>query len=162
MFHRFTLAGCLAAALALPATAHDGSATHDKGDVSVSHVYTVAGSATAHAIEVFMTIENTGDDPVVLTGAEIDFAAPGLFHAPTIGDDGTLAVRTVPAVEIAAGQILTMQPGGLRVVFNDVQQVLTAGDHFEAHLAFEGLGQLDIEVDVEAPTTGAGGDGDLG
>ncbi|ETX28460.1 copper chaperone PCu(A)C [Roseivivax isoporae] len=149
MFRRTFLAAALAAGTVMPVSAHHDGDTFANAGITVSHAYTVAGSATAHAIEVFVTIENASDTAVTLTAAEIDFAAPGVFQAPTVDDQGVLAVRDIAAVEIAAGQTLTMQPGGIHIVFNDVQQPLAPGDHFHAHLDFADLGEIEIEVEVE-------------
>ena len=148
-FMRSLAAAMLAVGLALPAYAHHDGEIFEQAGIQVSHAWTVETSAKAHAVEVYMTLENTGDRPVVLTGAEIDFAAPGVFQAQTIDSSGTLKTTEVARVEIAPGQSVTMQPGGLRLVFNDVKRVLHAGDHFHAHLDFAGVGEMEIEVDVE-------------
>jgi hypothetical protein len=149
MIRHILIAAAFALAAVMPATAHHDGEQYRKGDISVSHAWTGETGAMAHAIEVYMTIENHGSEPVTLTGAEIDFAQPAVFQAQAVGNDGTLRTREVATVEIAAGQSVTMQPGGLRIVFNDVQRALRAGDHFHAHLQFAEIGELEIEVEVE-------------
>ncbi|MFP4537148.1 MAG: copper chaperone PCu(A)C [Dichotomicrobium sp.] len=139
----------LALATSLPATAHHDGEQYRKSKVSVSHAWTGETGAMAHAIEVYLTIQNDGSEPITLTKAEIDFAQPGVFQAQVVSEDGTLRSREVSTVEIAAGQSVTMQPGGLRIVFNDVQKALHAGDHFHAHLEFAEIGELEVEVKVE-------------
>lgn len=151
MFRRSFLAATLAAAAALPAIAHHDGDQYGAGQVVVSHAHTVAVSGTAHAIDVFVTIENTGETPVTLTGAEVDFAAPGVFQAPSVAEDGTMSIREVSQVEIAPGQTITMQPGGLHIVFNDVQQPVEAGAHFHAHLLFADMPEVEVDVEVEDP-----------
>jgi len=148
---RYTLiAVAFALAAVLPATAHHDGERYRTANIAVSHAWTGETAGMAHAIEVYMTIENTGAEPVTLTGAEVDFARPGVFQAQVVGTDGTLRTREVGTVEIAAGQGITMQRGGLRIVFSDVQRRLFAGDHFHAHLQFAEIGELEIEVEVEA------------
>lgn len=149
MIRHLFLTVILALALSVPATAHHDGEQYQKSKVSVSHAWTGETGATAHAIEVYLTIQNNGPEPVTLTKAEIDFAQPGVFQAQVVGDDGALRTREVSTIEIAAGQSVTMQPGGLRIVFNDVQKALHAGDHFHAHLLFAEIGELEIEVNVE-------------
>ncbi len=149
MIRHILIAAAFAVAAVMPATAHHDGEQFRKAGISVSHAWTGETGAMAHAIEVYMTIKNIGAEPVTLTGAEIDFAQPGVFQAQAVGDDGTLRTREVATVEIAAGQSVTMQPGGLRIVFNDVQRRLFAGDHFHAHLQFAEIGELEIEVEVE-------------
>ena len=149
MIRKAFLAAALALAAALPAAAHHDGDTYAKDTVRVSHAWTEETAEMAHAIDVYMTIENTGEEPVTLTAAEVDFAQAGVFQAQVVGDDGTLRTREIKQVEIAPGQSVTMQPGGLHIVFNDVQRTLNAGDHFHAHLRFAQVGELEIEVEVE-------------
>jgi copper(I)-binding protein len=84
-----------------------------------------------------------------------------VFQAPEIAQDGKVSVREVSAIEIAPGQSVTMQPGGMYIVFNDIQRTIASGEHFEAHLAFEGLGEIEVEVEIE-PAGRAGKPGGMG
>jgi periplasmic copper chaperone A len=59
-------------------------------------------------------------------------------------------VTEVPAIEIAPGQTVTFQPGGIRIVLPNVQRHYSEGDHFHMMLEFETAGEIEIEVDVEA------------
>lgn len=149
MIRYILIAAAFAVAAVMPATAHHDGEQYRKGNIAVSHAWTGETADMAHAIEVYMTIENTGSETVTLTGAEVDFAQAAVFQAQAVGADGALRTREVASVEIAAGQSVTMQPGGLRLVFNDVQRRLFAGDHFHAHLQFAEIGDLEIEVEVE-------------
>jgi len=165
MIRNILIAAVFAVVAVMPASAHHDGEQYRTGNVSISHAWTGETGAMAHAIEVYMTIQNNGSEPVTLTGAEIDFAQPAVFQAQVVGEDGGLRTREVATVEIAPGQSVTMQPGGLRLVFNDVQRRLFAGDHFHAHLQFANIGELEIEVEVEqADENGdqAGDDGELG
>lgn len=139
----------LAITAVLPAAAHHDGHIFTKGAAKVSHAWTVETGKTAHAVEIYMTIENTGDAPIRLTGASVRLADAGVFQSPVVGDDGALSVRELTAVEIAPGQSITMQPAGLHIVFNDVQRTLRAGGHFHATLTFAEIGALEIDVDVE-------------
>jgi copper(I)-binding protein len=149
MIRHILVAAAFALATVVPATAHHDGEQYRKGNISVSHAWTGSTAEMAHAIEVYMTIENKGPEALTLTGAEVDFAQPGVFQAQVVSADGALRTRETGAVEIAAGQSVTMQPGGLRIVFNDVQRRLFAGDHFHAHLQFAEIGEVEIEVEVE-------------
>ena len=149
MFHRAITAAAISAAFIMPAAAHHDGDIFEANGIVVSHAHTVEVSASAHSMDVFMTIENTTDTAVTLTGASVDFADSGIFQAPSVSDSGTMSVREVSALEIAPGQVLTMQPSGVHVVFHNVQEAFEGGDHFHAHLTFDGLGEMEIEVEVE-------------
>ena len=149
MVRIFLAASTLAAAAAWPVTAHHDGDTAVLGNISISHAWTAETASMAHAVEVYVTVENTGREPVTLTGAGVDFAAPGVFQAPAVRSDGTMSTSDISAVEVGAGQTITMQPGGLHIVFNDVQDILSAGKHFHARLEFAEAGEVEIEVLVE-------------
>lgn len=149
MFRNALRTAAFLVASVVPAMAHHDGDTFDLNGITVSHAHTVAISATAHSMDVFLTIENTSEKPVTLTGASVDFAAAGVFQAPVVNDSGTMSVTEIAALEIAPGQTLTMQPSGVHIVFHDVKRALAEGDHFHATLSFEALGDIEIEVEVE-------------
>ncbi|MGF1475137.1 MAG: copper chaperone PCu(A)C [Geminicoccaceae bacterium] len=119
------------------------------GAIAASHGWTEETGETAHGIEVFVTIENSGSEPDRLVSATTEFADDGMFEASVLDNTGTLVVKQVSAIELTAGQIITFQPGSLRIVFQDVKQRFLAGDHFHMTLTFDKAGPLEIEVEVE-------------
>jgi hypothetical protein len=143
----------LAGLLAGTALAHHDGDIFAAGDIRVSHAWTGETSAKAHAVEVYLTIANTGQTADRLLAAEAHFAEPAVFQAQILAGDGSLTTEEVVSVEIAAGQQITFQPGGLRIVLNDVQQSLMAGDHFHLELTFAKAGTLEIDVEVEERRT---------
>jgi len=149
MFHHAVRAAAVLAALVMPAVAHHAGDSFSLNGIVISHAHTVEVSATAHSMDVFLTIENTTDQPVTLTGASVDFAAAGVFQAPSVNDSGTMSIKEVKALEIAPGQTLTMQPSGVHIVFHDVKRSYQEGDHFHATLMFGDSGEVEIEVEVE-------------
>lgn len=149
MFHHAVRAAAVLAAFVMPALAHHDGESSSLNGIVVSHAHTVEVSATAHSMDVFLTIENTTAQPVTLTGASVDFAAAGVFQAPSVSDSGTMSIKEVTALEIAPGQTLTMQPSGVHIVFHDVKRSFQEGEHFHATLMFDDLGELEVEVEVE-------------
>lgn len=142
----------LAAALVvLPfaATAHHVGEVWQAGSITVSHAWTEETGAMAHGIEVYLTIGNSGEEPDRLIAAETDFTEAGVFQASILDDDGSLIIKEVPAIQIAAGQALTMQPGGVHIVLQDVKRHLEGGEHFDMTLTFANAGTIEIEVEVE-------------
>jgi copper(I)-binding protein len=81
--------------------------------------------------------------------ARTDFTQPAIFQAPVLAADGTLVVRDMDAIQIAPGQSLTLQPGSIRLVLNDVQRRLEGGEHFDLVLEFETAGPATVEVEIE-------------
>ena len=105
----------------------------------------------AHAVEVYVTMWNEGESPDKLIGAEVPFADDAVIQAQSVNDDGALKMRDLKSVALQPDQAITMHPQGIRLVFNDVQRVLRAGDSFHAHLEFADAGEIEIEITVMAP-----------
>jgi copper(I)-binding protein len=147
----------LAALLLAPVTtaAHHDEAFYRLGPVTVSHVWTEETGRMSHGLDVFLTVENTGEAPVRLIAAETGFTDAGVFQSPVVGEDGALSVRDLSAIEVAPGQTITFQPGGLSVSLQNTQRGYDAGDHFHMTLEFETLGALEVEVEVERHEDGA-------
>jgi periplasmic copper chaperone A len=74
-----------AALLATPVLAHHDGDRFAAEAITVSHAWTVETSATAHAIEVFLTIDNEGEAPDRLVAASVRFADPAVFQAAVVG-----------------------------------------------------------------------------
>jgi copper(I)-binding protein len=139
----------LAALLAVPAIAHHDGDTFQKSGLVISHAHTDEPSPSAHSIHVYMTVENTGDAADRLVAASVPFAAAGRFEANVLGADGVLTVATVPAIAIEPGQTVSMEPGSIRIVFDDVKRTISAGEHFDMTLTFENAGTVEVEVEIE-------------
>lgn len=133
-----------------PAKAHDGGDVHQSGSIIVSHLWTHATSATSDAIEVYLTIDNTGLEGDELIAATTRFTGHGRLQAPAF-ENGALRVVEAPTLEIAPGQTISFQQGGITLVLPNVQRVLREGDHFDIVLEFAKAGAITAEVGVEAP-----------
>lgn len=138
--------------LAMPAKAHHDGDTFRAGDIIVSHLWTHATSATSDAIEVYMTILNTGTEADELIGATTRFSGPGKLQATTL-QDGALRVVEAPTFELAPGQAVTFRPGGIVLVLPGVQRALREGDHFHMTLEFAQAGAVTLDVQVEGPVS---------
>jgi copper(I)-binding protein len=136
--------------LAAPVAAHHAGDIAGADQIRISHAWTEETGAMAHAIEVYVTIENLGEEADRLIAATTDFTQAGVFQAAVMQADGTVAVQDVPAVQIGAGQSVTFQPGGIHIVLNDVQRTFRAGEHFDMTLEFASAGPMIVEVEVES------------
>jgi periplasmic copper chaperone A len=140
----------LAAGIATSALAHHAGERVAAGDLHVSHAWTYEVAAMAHAVDVYLTIDNEGEVPDRLIAAAVDFADKVEIQAPVV-EDGVLKTATVQAVEIAPGQTLTFQPGGIHLVLQSVQRTFEHGQHFDLALTFEKAGTVEVEVEIEEP-----------
>jgi len=138
------------ASIVTPVKAHDGGDVYQSGEIIVSHLWTHATSATSDAIEVYLTIDNTGLKGDELIATTTRFTGQGRLQAPAF-ENGALRVVEAPTLEIAPGQTISFQQGGITLVLPNVQRVLREGDHFDIVFEFSNAGAITAEVGVEAP-----------
>lgn len=101
-----------------------------------------------------MIITNHGDTSDRLIAVEVDFAAKVEIHETRQNGELMRMVHLPEGLEIAAGETVTLQPGGYHIMFMGLNQQLREGEHFEAVLEFEQAGKLPVAFHVEARSGG--------
>lgn len=144
----------LAAALFLssPALAHDIVA----GDIQIVHPHIPQPSASAKAAGGFMAIVNSGAEADRLVAVESDIAAKVEIHESLVDAAGVGTMRPVPEIEIPAGGTVSLEHGGLHVMFMGLAGPLVEGEMRKATLVFERAGRVEIEFAIDPPA-GSGG-----
>lgn len=97
----------------------------------------------------FMTIINTGDDPITLTGVATDVAAQVemFFSAPV------QQLQAVSQIEIPARSAVAIEQGpGYHIILRDLQRELQVGDTVTLTLTFQDAGQTEVQAPVRLPT----------
>lgn len=149
----FSLAAGLAAAfLASPVPAHD----YNLGDLEIGHPYALASGGKTAAGYFSITNHGTAADSLVAIRSEFPRSE---VHGTETDANGVARMVPVPALEIPAGGTVTLQPGGLHVMFMGLDHPLAAGDHVPATLDFEKAGEVAVDFQVEARGEAAHGDG---
>lgn len=96
---------------------------------------------------VYLGIRNSGDAPDRLTGARAD--GVGRIEIHKAAQTGTvMTMEPVEAVEIPAGGMAHLRPGGLHLMMFGIDPPLKGGDTLDVTLIFEGAGEIDISVPV--------------
>jgi len=103
----------------------------------------------------FLTLRNTGAaDRLVAARAEI----AGVVELHThIHENGVMRMRPVAAIDLPAGETVTLRPGGLHLMLIDLKQPLNQGDTVPVTLVFEKAGEVQTQLAVQA--AGARGPG---
>ena len=72
---------------------------------------------------------------------------------PSAGDNSSQPMQMVPqeSVEIGRFANVNFEPGGLHIMFINLNQDLEIGDTFDLTLNFEKAGEIKIEVPVKQP-----------
>jgi periplasmic copper chaperone A len=105
----------------------------------------------------YMKIKNNGSTPDRLIGGSSDVASKFEVHEMKM-EDGVAKMRPVKGgLEIKPGETVELKPGSFHVMFVGLKQPLSAGDHFQATLAFEKAGTVSVDYDVRAMGSEPGG-----
>lgn len=76
----------------------------------------------------YVTVTNTGDAAVVITGARSDFAGHVMLHDMSMQEDGTRAMRHLHEVIVPAGGSVSFAPGGMHLMLMHLSRVPAEGE----------------------------------
>mgnify|MGYP001079771905 CR=1 FL=1 len=141
----FLLPAVTGAVMAVAATA----AAHEYklGDIVIHHPWARASAGNAKTAAAYFGLVNTGAEPDRLIAAE---ATVGRAELHThIHEEDVVKMRQVEAIDLAAGETVTLEPGGLHVMLMDLVEPLKEGNSFPLTLTFERAGSIEVEVKIE-------------
>jgi copper(I)-binding protein len=139
--------------LAVPALAHE----FQTGTVTIRHPVIYEGPPTLKTAAGYLTITNGGDEADSLIGVRTEGLRASLHKSREA--DGVMRMSPVDIVEIPAGASVAFEPGGLHVMFMDVDaRALREGATLPATLVFEQAGEVGVVFNVEARTGTTHGD----
>ncbi|MCW8889275.1 MAG: copper chaperone PCu(A)C [Sedimenticola sp.] len=95
----------------------------------------------------FMVIKNHSSESFALVGAESAVAKALELHTHTM-KDGMMRMRQVKQIELPAGDVVKLQPGGLHVMVIGLQQKLVPGEQVDMTLVFSDGSKLALKVPV--------------
>lgn len=84
---------------------------------------------------VYMTLRNTGDTAMEMTGASSPIAAEAMLHT-TMNHNGMLHMQHVMSVSIPAHGELVLESGGLHLMLTGLKQNVAVGTDVEVMLQF--------------------------
>jgi periplasmic copper chaperone A len=163
---RHAIAGCaalmapvlLAQVQATPAWAAD----YDVGSIHIGEPWARATPKGASAGAGYMTITNKGTAPDRVSCVSDDASGQCQIHSMTM-EDGVMKMRPVEGgLEIKPGETVTLQPGGLHVMFVGLKHPLEQGQSIKATLKFDKAGTVEVAypiaaIGAPAPGAAAGG-----
>ncbi len=138
-----------AAALAL-ASAFAHAHSFKLGEIDIGHPYaraTVAGQPTGGG---YLSLDNKGRDDKLVSATAAVSASVELHSMSMEGD--VMRMRQVDGIGLPTGKKVELKPGGFHLMFVGLKAPLKAGDKFPMTLKFEKAGEVEVTVNVEAPT----------
>jgi hypothetical protein len=119
--------------------------------------------STAKAGTAYLTLMNHGTESDRLLSITTDAADKAQLHQ-TIQENGIAKMRAVKSLELPAGAMVELKPGGLHVMMTGLKAPLVKGGSLTLRLIFEKAGEVEIQVPVGAAAAGhdhdAGSSGD--
>lgn len=146
---RCVLSVLFALSFATIAMAH----SYKLGDLAIGHPYS---RATAGKTGVgYLSVTNAGTTPDRLLRATIEprLADRAELHA-TVRDGDVMRMRPVASVDIAPGQTVKLEPGGLHVMLIGLKAPLKVGDKVPLTLVFERAGSIEVMLNVDKAGAG--------
>lgn len=118
------------------------------GDVVVEGAWSRASIGVSRPGAAYMTVRNTGDDPVTLTGLATPLAMMPEIHRTTTNAEGVSSMAPAGEITIAPGESVALEPGGLHAMLMKLQEPMTEGESFPLTLTFSDGGEVTAEVPI--------------
>jgi copper(I)-binding protein len=134
------LAGCSGAGASSPAPSAAAGPTIDGAWVRPA----AAGSGTA----AYLTIRAGDAGSDTLLGASSPDAASVDLHETTTDASGMMGMHPAGSLEVPAGGIVTLEPGGFHLMVMGLTRELAAGGTFELDLDFANAGRIVVQAEV--------------
>ncbi|MES9832718.1 MAG: copper chaperone PCu(A)C [Candidatus Thiodiazotropha sp. DIVDIV] len=95
----------------------------------------------------FMSIHNKSDKAIALVSASSSAAEVVELHTHTM-EEGMMRMRRVEKIDLPAGEMTSLKPGGLHVMLIGLKQKLVPGEMVGLTLSFDDGSQLKVDAPV--------------
>jgi len=117
-------------------------------DVVVEDAWARASIGVNRPGAAYMTIRNTGDEAVTLTGISTPLAMMPEIHESKTNAAGVSSMAPAGEITIAPGEAAELAPGGLHAMLMRLQEPMTEGESFALTLTFSDGGEVTVEVPI--------------
>lgn len=136
----------IVALLALSAT--HGTGLADETGIHVDQAWARATPGGTKTGAVYLTLSNNGNAADKLIAASTPTAEKAQLHVTTV-ENGVMKMRPVPALDIAPGKPIVMDPmSGYHIMLTGLKAPLKEGDHVPLTLTFEHAGTQQVTASV--------------
>jgi periplasmic copper chaperone A len=95
----------------------------------------------------YFTVRNAGHETAVIVAISCPAAAMAMLHETTV-EGGTSRMRPRERLEIAPGQTVVLEPGGLHVMLHGLKRTLVVGEHVPLTLQLGNGEELAVSAQV--------------
>ncbi|MBK5940484.1 copper chaperone PCu(A)C [Halochromatium roseum] len=104
--------------------------------ISIDNAYVRAVPPGQPNSAAFMTLTNASGQDRALVAAESDAAEVVELHTHQM-EDGMMQMRQIEQIDLPAGKVVTLAPGGLHVMLIGLTEALSPGDQVALTLNFD-------------------------
>jgi len=140
----FTTALLAFGILSTASSAHD----HKAGDLTIQHPWARATAKSANTGAAYLMISNAGAVDDKLIDAKSNVANKTQIHLSSM-KDGIMKMEHVDSVDVPAGGMAELKPGGYHIMFMGLKAPLKADAEFPLTLVFEKSGDVTVNVVVQ-------------
>ena len=120
----------------------------DSEDVVIKDAWARASIGVNRPGAAYMTIRNTSDEAVTLTGIRTDLAMMPEIHQTSTTAEGVSSMAPAGEIVIAPGESVSLEPGGLHAMLMRLQRPMAKGESFYLILDFSDGGEISVEVPI--------------
>lgn len=118
-----------------------------KSEITIKDAFARASIGPAKNGAAYVTIHNATGGADRLIGAETDIAKRASLHTH-LHENGIMKMRPVAAIDVPAGGMAKLKPGGDHVMLMGLVTPLKQGESFPLTLVFEKAGAIEIMVEI--------------
>jgi periplasmic copper chaperone A len=123
-----------------------GTASAQSAQIEVTNAWARATPGRSEVGAAYVTVQSPTADRLVAVSSPV--ATKAELHTMTMS--GTvMQMRPVAAIDIPAGQPVTLAPDGLHIMLEGLKKPLRAGQSFPLTLTFEKAGKKTVKVAVQ-------------
>lgn len=119
------------------------------GDLTIGHPWTRATPAGSDMAAGYLKVTNGGKTADVLESAQVDGVGHVMIHQITEAKGVASMDEVDGGVTIAPGQTVTLEPGGLHLMWIDMAKPLKVGEMVSGTLTFKNAGTVPVGFKVE-------------
>lgn len=119
-------------------------------DIVIEGAWSRASIGTGRPSAAYMTIRNSGETAVSLTGIKTPLAKKAEIHRTKTSSTGVSSMEPVGDIVVSPSKAVALEPGGMHVMLMRLQKPLVKGETFPLTLIFSDGGEAKVEIPVLA------------
>ncbi|KPB00065.1 hypothetical protein SU32_15920 [Ahrensia marina] len=118
------------------------------GRVQVQSSWARASVGTMRPTAAYMTLQNTGDQPIVVSAIESEISGKISMHQTVVNAEGISTMRPLKSIDLAPGEKFEFAPGNHHIMIMELKKALVKDKKFSLKLVFEDKSEKIVEVPV--------------